>query len=318
MMARSSAPGAQDRGTRFVGVALAVTMGLMALVLIAAGAWLLRLGGSPYYLLTGLVLAATAGLLHRRLRVALWLYAALFIASLAWALWEAGLDWWPLAARMGLLFIIGALLLLPPLQRAFGDSVPAGASPRRGGAVALAGALGLFALVAIASWWHDPWTLAGRLPDAAPPAAAAAGGPPDGVPDGEWQAYGRTAAGQRYSPLTQITVANVDHLEMAWTYHTGDLRGRPGDPDETTFEATPLKVGNRLYFCTPHQSVVALDATTGRPLWRRDLQLKPSLALQHLTCRGLSYSRAEAAAPMPARGAASGCLLYTSPSPRDS
>ena len=118
-------------------------------------------------------------------------------------------------------------------------------------------------------------------------------------PNQNWRTYGGEITNTRYSPLSQITPANVGQLEPAWTYRTGDLRGRPGDPEETTFEVTPLKVGNRLYLCTPHQSVVALDATTGKQVWRRDLQMRPSLALQHLTCRGLSYFRAEAAAASP-------------------
>jgi len=67
------------------------------------------------------------------------------------------------------------------------------------------------------------------------------------------------------------------------------MRGRPGDPVETTFEVTPLKIGNRLFLCTPHQSVIALDATTGDEIWRYDPEVKGDLALQHLTCRGLSY-----------------------------
>jgi quinoprotein glucose dehydrogenase len=72
--------------------------------------------------------------------------------------------------------------------------------------------------------------------------------------------------------------------------------GRPGDPEETTFQVTPLKLGNRLYLCTPHQSVIALDATTGAEIWRYDPRVRGELALQHLTCRGLSYFEGNAAA----------------------
>lgn len=89
--------------------------------------------------------------------------------------------------------------------------------------------------------------------------------------------------------MTQITPGNVERLEAVWHYHTGDLRGRKGDPTETTFEVTPLKIGDRLYLCTPHQDVVALDAATGRELWRHDTRIRSGLALQHLTCRGLAY-----------------------------
>nr|WP_245704583.1 PQQ-binding-like beta-propeller repeat protein [Belnapia rosea] len=83
------------------------------------------------------------------------------------------------------------------------------------------------------------------------------------------------------------------------------MRGRPGDPVETTFEVMPLKIANRLFLCTPHQDVVALDATTGAELWRHDTRLLDGLALQHLTGRGLAYAAdlppGTAPAPDPAR-----------------
>ena len=61
-------------------------------------------------------------------------------------------------------------------------------------------------------------------------------------------------------------------------------------------QLTVSDIGERLFLCTPHQSVIALDATTGKQLWRRDLPMPKGLALQHLTCRGLSYQSAQAAA----------------------
>ncbi len=85
---------------------------------------------------------------------------------------------------------------------------------------------------------------------------------------------------------------------MAWEFRTGDVRGKEGDPEETTYEVTPLKIGNRLFLCTPHQSVIALDATTGRQLWRYDPQIEGKLALQHLTCRGCRTSRRATPSPM--------------------
>lgn len=296
---------ARRRARRFVAGFTLALFGAVALLLLAGGARLLALGGSAYYLLSGLAMAATAGLLARHVPAAKYGYAVFFLASLGWALWESGLDWWPLAARLDLLFLLGAWLLVPAVGRAFvrrAATLPEGQAAAPGGraSMTLAASLLLFAPVALASWLHDPWTTQGELP-----AAASAATVPDGMPAGEWQAYGRTAFGQRYSPLAQITPGNVAQLKPAWTFHTGDVRGRPGDPDETTFEVTPLKVGNRLFLCTPHQSVVALNATTGQPLWRRDLQIRPSLALQHLTCRGLSFHRAE-----PAAGAACAERLF--------
>jgi quinoprotein glucose dehydrogenase len=297
---------------------------LSGLVLGGGGVWLTLLGGSWYYALAGATLLVTGLLLWRRSALALWLYAALFAVSLVWALWEAGLDWWPLAARLDALFVIGALMLLPWVTRALsadGDApvAMAGRVPpplRRGGIVFLGSALAAFAVVAAVSWFHDPHDIDGALPPSQG-VLFAAGEPVRGVPPAEWHAYGRTGYGQRYSPLDQITPANVAGLKVAWQFHTGDWRGRDGDPVETTFEVTPLKIGNRLFLCTPHQSVIALDATSGQQLWRYEPQIQGKLALQHLTCRGLSYKPpgqeatavAAAVAAAPASGASAVAAL---------
>ena len=91
-----------------------------------------------------------------------------------------------------------------------------------------------------------------------------------GVPSGEWHAYGRTPHGRRYSPLGPDRQPRMwSDLVEAWHYHTGDVRG-PDDPGETTYEVTPLMIGDTVYLCTPHQLVIALDAETGAEKWRFD------------------------------------------------
>lgn len=113
------------------------------------------------------------------------------------------------------------------------------------------------------------------------------------TPEGEWSAYGRTDYGQRYSPLAQITTGNVDKLKLAWQIRTGDMKG-PNDIGETTYQATPLKVGNALFMCTPHNWVLALDADTGETLWKFDPKVGKNLKRQHQTCRGVSYYAGQA------------------------
>ena len=273
---------------RFVVVgALLILLGLALLV---GGVMLAVAGGSPFYLLAGIGFVAAGALLCRGLAEALTVYAVLLAAMLAWSLWEVGLDWWPLAARLDVAFVFGVLLVLPWIAR-----------PLRGpqsGRIVLALVVGASAVVAIGAGLRDSHQIVGQLPDAGPAPMAMA---TTDMPDGDWHAYGRTAAGQRWSPLAQITPDNVARLQMAWQFRTGDLRGRPGDPTETTDEVTPLKIGSRLYLCTPHQSVIALDATTGQQAWRYDPKMATGLALQHQTCRGLSYQpppgTASAAAP---------------------
>jgi glucose dehydrogenase len=94
---------------------------------------------------------------------------------------------------------------------------------------------------------------------------------------GDWPEYGRDPGGSRYSPLTQINARNVDHLDRAWTYHTGET-GR-------SFEATPILVNNVLYFPTQNQNIVALNPETGKEVWRYDIQAKTGLR----ESRGVAY-----------------------------
>ena len=273
------------------GLLLLCGLGLLVpgvLLVVAGGAWAPSLAGAGF--------VASGVLLLQRRAAALAVYAVVLAAMVLWALGEAGLDWWPLAARLDVAFVLALVLLLPPVRRALaGSRVPA---------LVLVAVVAASALVAVAAGVRETHELAGRLPDAPAPAAAASA---PQVPDDEWQAYGRTGYGQRYSPLAQLTPANVGQLQAAWEYHTGDRRGRPGDPEETTDEVTPLKIGNRLFLCTPHQLAIALDATTGKELWRFDphVVVDDKLALQHLTCRGLSYLPAADAAQAQAAPAAS-------------
>jgi quinoprotein glucose dehydrogenase len=80
--------------------------------------------------------------------------------------------------------------------------------------------------------------------------------------DRDWPAYGGGPAGNRYSPLKQITRSNVARLHVAWTYDTHD---GPGDP-----QTQPIMVGGVLYGVTPTHKTIALDAATGRLLWTFD------------------------------------------------
>lgn len=293
---RLPAPCMNDASSSLLLRSTAALMALMGLALLAGGLWLAVLGGSWFYGLAGVLLLVAALMLARRRAASLWVVAALVAATLAWSLWEVGLDWWALAIRGDVPFVLGLVLLLPAFARRL---TPVG--PRwPPGRIALAAVLAAYAAVGVASGLHDPFdqpgTLAQRAVAAAPVASAASAAAPQDVPAAEWHAYGRTGLGQRYSPLAQITPANAGRLQEAWHYRTGDVRGRPGDPEETTFEVTPLKVGERLFLCTPHQRVVALDATTGRELWRYDPRIRSGLALQHLTCRGLAYHPGAASA----------------------
>ncbi|MCZ6462994.1 MAG: PQQ-binding-like beta-propeller repeat protein [Proteobacteria bacterium] len=109
----------------------------------------------------------------------------------------------------------------------------------------------------------------------------------------EWPHYGGDAGGQRYAELAAITPANVDQLEVAWTYHTGDVsRGSEEIPSTTAFQNTPILVDGRLFLCTPFNRVIALDPVTGAELWAHDpeIDLSGHYANQ-LICRGVTAWR---------------------------
>lgn len=232
---------------------------LIGLALTVAGSWLISLGGSPYYVIAGVGFLVTAFLLHRRNAIALWLYAVIVLGSLAWGIVEVGFDWWQLAPRGGVLVLLCLWLMLPAVRRKLDYSGPAGI-PHPSSVLPVAAAATVSVIVAIFAMTQDPHDIAGELPTEVIKASPHFGGD---VPDGEWHQYGRTAFGQRYSPLDQITTENVSSLKVAWQYQTGDVK-RPDDVSETTYQVTPLKIGDSLYVCTPHNWAIAIDAETGK------------------------------------------------------
>ncbi|MBY3595777.1 glucose/quinate/shikimate family membrane-bound PQQ-dependent dehydrogenase [Rhizobium bangladeshense] len=257
---------------------------IIGLALGGGGLWLVTLGGSVFYLFAGLMFLVTAGLLLMRKAAALWVYAVLVVAALAWAVWEVGFDWWQLGPRGGVIILLGLWLLTPWIRRPLGFRSPTGiaygANPWP-----LAVPVILAILVAVYSMTSDPHDLAGELPKDQVAASPAVGG---SVPDGEWHQYGRTPFGQRYSPLDQITAENVSTLKEVWRYQTGDVK-RPEDISETTYQVTPLKVKDTLYICTPHNWAIALDAKTGKEKWKYDSNSGMNPNRQHQTCRGVTY-----------------------------
>ena len=92
---------------------VAIIMAIFAAPLLIGGAYLLSLGGSPYYLIAGVIILTTAFLLFKKHWSAYGLYALFIVATMAWALWESGFYWWALAPRVGFPLIFGLLMLLP-------------------------------------------------------------------------------------------------------------------------------------------------------------------------------------------------------------
>ncbi len=274
-------------------ILLSLLTALLGLALLLGGVWLAFLGGSWFFILMGGLVLASALMLFNRRSAGLALYGLTVLLTLAWAIYEVGFDWWALSARGSLLVAFGVLLLMPPMVWSLHRNGTGRARYGTSSGVLLLSIM-VALVVAVYSMFQSPHDLAGSFPDAT---MAATRSVDSSIPDGEWHSYGRTEAGQRYSPLDQITPANVDKLAVAWTYHTGDIRG-PNDPGEATYEVTPLMIDGTVYICTPHSLVIALDAVSGKEKWRFDPQLKQTTrqTTQHLTCRGVSYYDGIAAA----------------------
>jgi len=268
---------------------LAVLLLALAGGLIWLGGQLVMAGGSPYYVIAAVMLAGTAWLLWRQSDRALTLYGALWIGTLIWALWESGLNGWALTGRLGLLTGIGLWLLTPWVRRSLGAR-PTTSLSRALLGLAIAGVIGGTAWI----FWNDRITGGTDLPQlTAGPADAASG---------EWASWGNVPGGNRYSPLAQITPANVGALTQAWSY----ALGKEPSGEAAPFEATPLKVGDKLYFCTGYNDIVALDAESGKQAWRFAAHSDVT-GIFGQTCRGVTYYKA----PAVAAGTPCAARIYT-------
>jgi quinoprotein glucose dehydrogenase len=96
--------------------------------------------------------------------------------------------------------------------------------------------------------------------------------------DGDWPMYGRDLAGTKFSPLKQVTADNVSRLQPAWNLTLverpapvpGQGRGRgPGGPEiPSNPEVTPIVVNGVMYLLAAGNQIMALDAATGKEVWR--------------------------------------------------
>src|SRR3984957_5749701 len=93
---------------------------------------------------------------------------------------------------------------------------------------------------------------------------------------GSWLSYGRNQSETRYSTLKQINDANAKRLGLAWSYVVGAGGGNQ--------EGTPLMWNNTLYGITTWSVVYALDARTGKELWRWDPEINQGAVRPRICC----------------------------------
>jgi quinohemoprotein ethanol dehydrogenase len=123
--------------------------------------------------------------------------------------------------------------------------------------------------------------MATLLAGASSPDAAASG---EGSAGTDWRSHGGGTDESGYSALDQINVGNASKLGLAWSL---DL------PGEASLEATPLEVGGTLYFTGSYSAVYAVDAASGRLLWRYDPEIWRYPAKTHIVFpvnRGCAYA----------------------------
>jgi quinate dehydrogenase (quinone) len=250
---------------------------LIAVGYLYGGIKLIAVGGSFYYALAGAAIGAAAVLLWLRNKVAPRVYAALLLATIAWAFYEVGANTWAMLPRVVFLAAVGLWFLTPWLRRSlYSPTTP----PPLFGNRPVLGTMAVVATAAVAVLAWSARTPVTAMPErAAVPRAAQA---TLDMPDGEWHQYGRTTHATRYARLDQITPANVGKLEKLWHKRTN----RPN-----AFKATPIQVGDLLYICTAFNFVQALDAETGELVWEFDSKSTAAKRGFTYNCRGVSYFR---------------------------
>ena len=256
---------------------LALLLVLLGACLVVGGGALVGYGGSPYYLVAGLLLIACAVLQLKRSPAGGYVYAALLAGTLVWALWEVGLDLWQLLPRLGLLVLLGIPLLVMGVRRAV--------RPRRaltGLSVALVAAMafGLSLHRLNPSTVEDPLHRTGSSDQY--PAAQPLG---PSLADTDWPAFGNDQGGTRFSPLDQLNPDNVANLEVAWEADVGPASPGP----DMGLEVVPLMVGDTLYACSGNNRVFAFDAETGEERWHTDIS--QGIPASGKPCRGVAYYR---------------------------
>lgn len=252
---------------------ISVILAIIAIYLGYGGIQLIGLGGSFYYAIAALFLLASAFYICKKQIKGAYIYFAFVVLTIIWAIWEAGFHFWPFIARVGLFAFIGIFvaLLMPKLKGAeqctrvkpvsYGLSV-----------ILLLAVIGAFANAFNPIWLVKPDQNI-KLSE-------------NKVADdhANWTNYGRTPDGQQFSPATQITPENVKDLKVAWTFRTGDFSFGGAENQNT-----PLQIGDKIYACTPQNDIFAIDANTGKQIWKFDPKVNAGYSPTWQRCRSLAY-----------------------------
>ena len=267
----ASRVGGKAGGSPWAARIFGVVMALLAIAMLVGGVALAAAGGTIFYAIAGVAMLATAVLLWRASNWATWLFGGLVAAAIGWTLYESGLDIWAMIPRLGLFYLLFAVLLLLARRRLTGGAAVTAGVAR----TCLAGLLLAMLIVPIAAIPHAAMIERGGAPSAQP-------GTTGPVATADWTDFGGTKAGTRFSTLDQITPANVNKLRVAWTYSFGEK-------DPAGLQVTPIKIGESIYACNGLNVIISLDAESGKENWRFDA--RPKTDSPFLSCRGVAYHR---------------------------
>ncbi|QIQ20542.1 membrane-bound PQQ-dependent dehydrogenase, glucose/quinate/shikimate family [Zophobihabitans entericus] len=235
---------------------------LIGICLTLAGAWLSYLGGTPYYLVTGIIYIIAGILIYKQKNWGLYLTYVVVVYTIIWALYERGTAFWPMLAR-----------IMVPLGIAIVCSLifPKKTPQVKKVAYSLGGLSTVFFVAMLVGLFIPHEAKYGTNDHFK-------AHPVSEQPE-NWVAYGKTAAGNRFSSFTQINRDNVKDLQIAWTYHSGD--SGPGIDQNT-----PLQIDNLVYTCSRNNHIAALDVDSGQPVWTFDPEASSPMWQR---CRSVSY-----------------------------
>jgi membrane-bound PQQ-dependent dehydrogenase (glucose/quinate/shikimate family) len=245
----------------------ATLIGVLGVAMAWQGMQVALLGGTPYYVITGILILASAVELFRVRSSGFFLFATALILTLLWAVYEVSFEFWLVGSRIWLIGLISIWLCTPTIRRSlWPDDTPSAFSMRTVQTCGLVSAAVLISMTA--NLLHDPIL---ELPETTY-------GPVQNPDD--WSAYGANSAGTRYAAHKEINRDNVDQLERAWVADTGQI-GR--------FSGTPLQIDDALYLCTATNVLISLDADSGKERWRYDPENKTTPHGLLGNCRGVAY-----------------------------
>lgn len=252
---------------------ISIVLALIAIYLGYGGIQLIGLGGSFYYVIAALFLLVSAFYLFKHQIKGAYAFFIFLALTVIWAIWEAGFDFWPFIARVGLFAFIGIFvaLVMPSLKGTEQCKHVKSAS------YTVSIVLLLVVVGAFINAFNPIWLV---KPDQNVKLSE------NTVTDDQanWTNYGRTPDGQQFSPAKQITPENVKDLKVAWTFRTGDFSFGGAENQNT-----PLQIGDKIYACTPQNDIFAIDANTGKQIWKFDPNVNAGYSPTWQRCRSLAY-----------------------------